>query len=299
MSTEVYPSCCHDSDLAVDDRRLGEAHQGAAHTCELSYDSRSNDSRYPAADLHLELRPGKGEIACSPVGCVEVACGDVALRITRDTDITQLALKVDGGKNVLIRAEPSGETKSIVSEPSNAFPATGAGFDFIVVGSSFCGLAFAETLRRHNPKANILILERGDVDLDQHHQILPPRGDGKTASKMASRPWSVSHHGQFINNIHGQIQYFGGRSTYWSGWCPEPSEAELVGWPEALKQRLRPNFPRAREWLGVIPASAVKEDDCLYGPLQGFLQETCTSALAAEGSVTRISPAPLAMGNKR
>ncbi|NEP50012.1 MAG: hypothetical protein F6K65_14810 [Moorea sp. SIO3C2] len=32
---------------------------------------------------------------------------------------------------------------------------------------------------------------------------------------------------------HGIIPFFGGGSTLWSAWCPEPTTEEMNGWPQA------------------------------------------------------------------
>lgn len=327
ISTKVFLSCCG-SILAFKDRSLTllEPHDDVAtdaHAWELSYSSHpyGNDDdsywilRYLTAECQIELRPGKREMVCrgalgAPHGSAECALHVVPqrrLRFVQASTGAQLALEVTGddGNNavpVFVRAVAGGEgveARSAV-DVFYMYALSGARFDYIVVGSSFCSWALVEIIRRHNPTARFLILEKGSVDLFQHQQSLPSRGDDKTASKMARRPWSVSDrtsHSQYITNIHGQIQYVGGRSTYWSGWCPEPSEAELEGWPEALKKTLRPYFAKARESLGVIPASKVKGEDSLYGPLQDFLQDSCKLARAID-SVTEIFPAPLAVGNK-
>src|SRR5882762_3357349 len=46
-------------------------------------------------------------------------------------------------------------------------------FDYIVIGSGFCSLAFVERIFATNPNARILIIERGPFFLPEHFQNLP------------------------------------------------------------------------------------------------------------------------------
>ena len=101
--------------------------------------------------------------------------------------------------------------------------------------------------------------------------------------------------GQIITNLHGQIPYLGGRSTYWSGWCPEPSEDELADWPVQLKTILPQYCDLARKFLGVIEATEVNNGQIYGAVLQHLLQERSQVG----GSITTILPAPLAMGDTR
>jgi hypothetical protein len=45
--------------------------------------------------------------------------------------------------------------------------------DYIVIGSGFCSLAFAQRILDARPIANILIIERGPFFLPEHFQNLP------------------------------------------------------------------------------------------------------------------------------
>ena len=297
---------CGSSTLAVQDGRLVLVVLKDVATWELSYSSPCWYLRYLPVNFQLELRPDNRSISCSPGGpsgqYLEVVRGELVrsrLRYSRAASGAQLGLEVEDGTGLaaLLICGTSCEPMAIVHP---IYSLGNAKFDYVIIGSSFCCLAFVMKALQNDTNASILILEKGSESLPQHHQSLPP--SDKTASKEAVRPWSVSERtgrpGQFIANLHGQIQYLGGRSTYWSGWCPQPSEEDMDGWPEILKQSLPQYFDEAKGLLGVIPANEIK-DGSIYGAPQDFIEEKY-KASPTISSITGISiqPAPLAMGNK-
>src|SRR5262249_62151526 len=46
-------------------------------------------------------------------------------------------------------------------------------YDFVIVGSGFCALAFSERALRNQPGCRILVIERGPFFLPEHFQNLP------------------------------------------------------------------------------------------------------------------------------
>ncbi|CAF1323642.1 unnamed protein product [Adineta steineri] len=154
-----------------------------------------------------------------------------------------------------------------------------------------------------NPKAKILVLERGSIYLSEHRQHystpLPTPGD------LELRPWSISPEtleNEYVQKVCGQIPFLGGRSTHWSGWSPTPSTKELAGWPEDLKVPLQNTyFGLAQKFLGVIEANeinAFENGNYLYRTFQSGLKSCLDSADTIE-SVDDIRHAPLAVGNDR
>ena len=175
-------------------------------------------------------------------------------------------------------------------------------YDYVVVGSSFCSLAFIDRTLQNNPKAKVLVLEKGSKYLSEHHQHCP---SPLSAREVEVRPWTISTEtiqNEFVQNVHGQIPFLGGRSTYWSGWCPTPSIKELAGWPEDLSITLQKTyFDLATKFLGVIPANNMNVQDnkeCYYDTFQSCLKEYLDTATNIE-SVEQVFHAPLAMGNNR
>ena len=175
-------------------------------------------------------------------------------------------------------------------------------YDYVVIGSSFCSLAFIHRILEHNPNVKILVIEKGLKYLLEHYQhcysFYHP-------GQLEYRPWGISKEtvqNEFIENVHGQIPFFGGRSTYWSGWSPIPSEKELTGWPKELKNQLQNKyFNEAYEFLNVIPANKInakQNNNIIYGAFQHYLKEYLSSATNIE-SVEKVLDAPLATDSNR
>ena len=171
-------------------------------------------------------------------------------------------------------------------------------FDYVVIGSSFCALAFIHRTLENNPNAKILVLERGFKYLSKHHQSGHSHA---SPGEVEIRPWSISSptlEEGMIENVHGQIPLFGGRSTYWSGWSPTPSTKEMVEWPEQLRISLQTTyFALAREFLGVVEANDINarhNDTRVYAAFQSSLKKCLDSADSIE-SVEQVFHAPLAM----
>jgi hypothetical protein len=175
-------------------------------------------------------------------------------------------------------------------------------YNYVVIGSSFCSLAFIHQIVQNNPKAKILVLEKGLKYLHEHHQQCPASSPPRD---VEFRPWIISQEtiqNEFVQNVRGQIPLLGGRSTYWSGWSPTPSSKELAGWPEQLKTPLEETyFALARGFLNVTAANQIKAKESnrsLYRTFQACLKNCLDSATSIE-SVEQVLHAPLAMGNDR
>ena len=105
-------------------------------------------------------------------------------------------------------------------------------FDYIIIGSGFCSLAFAERVLMQDPHKKILIVERGPFFLPEHFQNLPLPYQHTLGGLSETFPWTLSARvaTQPSGNIqfqHGMIPFFGGRSIMWSAWCPRPTEQEM------------------------------------------------------------------------
>jgi choline dehydrogenase-like flavoprotein len=184
-------------------------------------------------------------------------------------------------------------------------------FDFVVIGSGFCALAFAERTLSHDPHARILILERGPFFLPQHFQNLPLPYRRTLGGLSETFPWTLSAQtaNQPAGTIgwqHGMVPFFGGRSIMWSAWCPRPDEDEMRQWPAETIAAAQRNFETAESLLNVIPADRIDSTEPpavleiisrtrpVYGPLQMGLQEILTKEFHRIDSGTRWIPAPLA-----
>ena len=184
---------------------------------------------------------------------------------------------------------------------------TSGEFDFIVVGSSFCGFSFVQRVLKNNPFAKILILERGDYFLPQHFQNLPLPFRNTLGGVSETFPWSITqemHKGEYIKWQHGQVPYFGGRSIMWSAWCPEPSNDEMPGWPKEVMDTIHNKFDDAKKLLNVVSTAdiGIKENRLpiatnqpVYGVLQSEIEKSLKDNQAKLMTVNTIMPAPLAV----
>ena len=180
-------------------------------------------------------------------------------------------------------------------------------FDFIVVGSGFCALAFVERTLRQNPHARILVIERGPFFLPEHFQNLPLPFQQTLGGLSETFPWTLSARTVASSNIrwqHGMVPFMGGRSTLWSAWCPRPTREEMQGWPEPVIAAAHEYFGEAEKLLNVIPADQIDQGGDapppsvrpVYGILQRKLTQYLAEGLARIPSATRTFAAPLAAG---
>jgi len=149
-------------------------------------------------------------------------------------------------------------------------------YDHVVVGSGFCGLAFAERILSKDPKARVLMLERGTFFLPEHFQNLPLPYSHTLGGKSETFPWTLDRNPKQRDTQlwqHGMVPFFGGRSTLWSAWCPRPTPAEMEGWPTHTIATLQNYFDSARRLLRVQNADAI---DRKKTQVPGLLELTCT-----------------------
>lgn len=186
-------------------------------------------------------------------------------------------------------------------------------FDYIVIGSGFCALAFIERALMHDPRKRILVIERGPFFLPEHFQNLPLPYQHTLGGMTETFPWTLSARtanqpSGSISWSHGMVPFFGGRSILWSGWCPRPTRSEMAGWPPAMILAAEKNFADAERLLNVVAADqldtaldertrafAAKRRP-IYGVMQEALQKRLADALAAVPSATACFPAPIAVG---
>lgn len=180
-------------------------------------------------------------------------------------------------------------------------------FDFIIIGSGFCALGFAERALRNHPHARILIIERGPFFLPEHFQNLPLPYQDTMGGMSETFPWTLSrrtHEQKFIQWQHGMVPFFGGRSTLWSAWCPRPTRDEMRGWPQGVMDAAERYFEDAERLLNVVSADKLDKGSTIppsagYRPIFGILQQKLTEMLMENlgkiGSATRLIPAPLAV----
>lgn len=175
-------------------------------------------------------------------------------------------------------------------------------FDYVVIGSSYCALGFITKVIKNNPKAKILVLEQGQYFHPCHFQNLSPVYIHTWRGASETFPWSISektHQGKYIKWQHGMCNFFGGRSLFWSGWCPEPIAEEMENWPSEVVRVVHNYFGEVKELMNVTAADQLfgKEYSAkpVYGKLQCILQHALEKVSENVEGITRMIPAPLSV----
>lgn len=178
-------------------------------------------------------------------------------------------------------------------------------FDYVIIGSSFCALAFTTQMLENDPDAKILIIERGAYLHPDHFQNLPPALETTVFDPSETYHWRTTQEtnkGKYIKGLHGAYSFFGGRSSFWSGWCPEPTETEMDGWPKEVVEVIKGYFPKAKKFLNIVPADQIFKDGAHHQPMFGKLQKEVQSLVKQASStieaVRDAIPAPLAVEAK-
>lgn len=184
-------------------------------------------------------------------------------------------------------------------------------FDYIIIGSGFCALGFAEEVYKLDPYARVLILERGPFFLPEHFQNLPLPFQQTLGGLSETFPWTLSLDmiepkdptRRFIRWQHGMVPFFGGRSTLWSGWCPRPTDEEFESWPTEVVRAAKTRFESAEKLLNVVHADRIDWEGKVpssHRPIFGTLQRELTKAIQEQvekvPALTRAIAAPLAVG---
>ena len=180
-------------------------------------------------------------------------------------------------------------------------------FDYVVIGSSYCALGFITRVAANNPKAKILVLERGQYFHPCHFQNLSPvyrhtrRGPSETFQWRVSEKTKQEKYIQWPW-LHGMCNFFGGRSLFWNGWCPEPTTDEMDHWPPEVIGVVHDYFGEVKKLMNVTTADQVFSKKYSAKSVHGSLQEVLEHALEkvsenVEG-VTRMIPGPLCVKTK-
>jgi len=175
-------------------------------------------------------------------------------------------------------------------------------FDYVVIGSSYCALGFITKVAEKNPKAKILVLEQGQYFHPTHFQNLPPAYIHTWRGASETFPWSISektHQGKYIKWQHGMNNFLGGRSLFWSGWTPEPTDEEMEHWPPQVINTVHKYFGEVKQLMNVVPADKIfvknHHSKPVYGKLQETLQQTLSKVFENVDTITRAIPGPLAV----
>ncbi|KAF4339709.1 FAD NAD(P)-binding domain protein [Fusarium beomiforme] len=174
-------------------------------------------------------------------------------------------------------------------------------FDYIVVGSGFTALAFIQKALDLNKNAKILCLERGGFWLPSHFQNLPIPFKMVLGGPSETFPWTLSRktfETKELQFCHGSCPFFGGRSTFWSAWSPQPSLDLMRDFPKTMKETAKQEkfWKEAKKLLNVTPASQI--DDGVFGSLQTAIDAILKESVSKIPTADYAESAPLAVGRQ-
>jgi hypothetical protein len=192
-------------------------------------------------------------------------------------------------------------------------------FDYIVIGSGCTALAFIDEALKLDKNKRILCLERGgtlnsecpskwcpilfiaDFWLPSHFQNLPLPFNMVLGGPSETFPWTLSRktfHTKELGFCHGSCPFFGGRSTFWSAWCPQPPVDLMRAFPESMTGTTEtPEFwPTAKQLLHVTRAEKI--DDPIFAGLQKAIDAVLKKDLKKIPSAQSVESAPLAVGRE-
>ncbi|MFJ5777081.1 GMC oxidoreductase [Streptomyces sp. NPDC093094] len=138
-------------------------------------------------------------------------------------------------------------------------------YDIVIVGGGAVGAAVLDRLvqRGGSARPRVLVLEKGSFLLPEHVQNLHPRYQ-RLMKDAVARPWRRAAGTTF--DLAPQIPYLGGRAQFWSTWIPRPSDQQMPGWPQAVKESLARYWNSAEEFLGAVLPGRMGEQFTTFQP---------------------------------
>jgi hypothetical protein len=127
------------------------------------------------------------------------------------------------------------------------------------------------------------------------------KSEDKVRSAIRIAGWSSCVANQFM---HGSCPFFGGRSTFWSAWCPRAVQDDhdlMRNFPKSMKETVaQPGFWKRCEDLLHVTTADKLSDPCFGKGLQKDIQGRLDAAVRAGAikSAYLTRNAPLAVGRK-
>lgn len=112
-------------------------------------------------------------------------------------------------------------------------------------------------------------------------------------------PWTLSRktfETKELGFCHGSCPFFGGRSTFWSAWSPQPSLDLMRDFPESMKKTASHEkfWKEAKELLNVTHADQI--DDGVFGSLQTAIDRILKDSIRNIPTADYVESAPLSVG---
>jgi len=174
----------------------------------------------------------------------------------------------------------------------------GRPFDAIVIGAGMFGAYCAEKIYRKGDM-RVLVLDAGAFLVSEHVQNLARIGlnaagavkvssnsdDPGTRDRVWGNPWHSA------TAFPGLAYCLGGRSIYWGGWSPRLTDADLMNWPQDIRDYLNSSYPTVESEIGTSETT-----DYISGPLYQELKKKFDAAIATGiDTVDKTEEAPLAV----
>lgn len=145
----------------------------------------------------------------------------------------------------------------------------------------------------------ITLFNHADFWLPSHFQNLPLPFKMVLGGPSETFPWTLSRKtfgNKELGFCHGSCPFFGGRSTFWSAWSPQPSLELMRGFPDSMKAtaETREFWKSAKKLLHVKEAGKI--DDGIFGSLQQAVDKVLKDNLQDIPTADSVESAPLAVG---
>lgn len=138
-----------------------------------------------------------------------------------------------------------------------------------------------------------------DFWLPSHFQNLPLPFKAVLGGPSETFPWTLSKktfENPQLQYCHGSCPFFGGRSTFWSAWSPQPKIDDMRGFPKTMIDTTKePIFwEEAKRLLHVTGADKI--GDPIYSGLQHEIDQRLKTRLQHVKTAEYSEPAQLAVG---
>ena len=138
-----------------------------------------------------------------------------------------------------------------------------------------------------------------DFWLPSHFQNLPLPFKAVLGGPSETFPWTLSEatfEDPQLRYCHGSCPFFGGRSTFWSAWSPQPKIEDMRDFPNTLIDATKESifWEEAKRLLHVTGADKI--GDPIYSGLQYEIDQRLKTRLQHVKTAEYSEPAQLAVG---
>lgn len=137
--------------------------------------------------------------------------------------------------------------------------------------------------------------------LPSHFQNLPIPFKMVLGGPSETFPWTLSRktfETEELKFLHGSCPFFGGRSTFWSAWSPQPTPDLMRDFPESMIKTAEEDsfWEEAKKLLNVTTANQIQ--DGIFGSLQTAIDNILAHSVKNIPTADTVESAPLAVGRQ-